>query len=97
MAARRRSVGRPRRSNNAFGLWLDKNGIDRDRAAKKLRVARQHIDALCRGDRAAGLDLALRIEAWTEGAVPARYWLKVQPPSRAETPKAKAQSAKRRG
>ncbi|MCC7385966.1 MAG: hypothetical protein IT384_29220 [Deltaproteobacteria bacterium] len=83
MAAKKRPLGRPRRANNAFGKWLDKNGVDRDQAAKKLKVARQHIDALCRGDRAAGLELALWIEAWTEGEVPARYWLSVKPPSRA--------------
>ena len=78
MAAKpQRGPGRPRRKNNAFGKWLDAEGWSRDKAAKRLGIARQYVDALCRGDRRPDLALAFKIQDVTKGEVDARSWLKV--------------------
>ena len=59
--------------------WLDRHGITREQAAKKLEVARRHIDRLCTGERRPDLELAVKIEDMTEGKFHPRYWIKAAP------------------
>jgi len=50
--------------------------MNRDEAAARLGVTRTHLDRLCRGDRRPGLDLAIRIERLSKGAISAAEWVR---------------------
>jgi transcriptional regulator with XRE-family HTH domain len=56
---------------------LDEEGITRADVAERLGISRPHVDFICRGDRRPSLELALKIEALTDGAVPVSLWTKV--------------------
>lgn len=49
--------------------------MSRDEVALKLGVARTYLDKLCRGQHRAGLDVALRLEKLTRGAIPVSDWV----------------------
>lgn len=79
----KQTVGRPRSRQNALGRWVDeRSGRTREQVAKALGIEKPSIDRLCRGGRRPSLDLAIKIERLTEGAVPAASWQKVPPHSR---------------
>lgn len=76
-------MGRNRKAETPLSKWIDETkGMSRDRLADKLKVARSHVDRLCRGDQKPGLELALKIQQLT-GLEPA-IWLK---PAKAPRPK----------
>lgn len=68
-------VGRPASKRlSALGRWVKEKGWSRQLLAEKLGLTRQSADRLCRGARRPGLDLALKIEALTQKAVPVSAW-----------------------
>jgi transcriptional regulator with XRE-family HTH domain len=73
--AKCRARGRPRKRETKLSLWLDAAGITRDALAKQLELARGYVDLICSGSRRPSLEVALRIEKLTRGAVPASSWL----------------------
>ncbi|MFC1611056.1 helix-turn-helix transcriptional regulator [Myxococcota bacterium] len=77
-----RGPGRPRKTTNAFGRWIDAKGWTRDDVARRLRITRGYLDMLCEGRRRPSLELAMKIEQLSRGGVPATRWLKTPPHSR---------------
>jgi transcriptional regulator with XRE-family HTH domain len=73
---RKKKVGRPRARTNAFGQWIDAQGLHRDDVARKLGISRRMLDRLCAGDRHPGLKVAVAVEDMTEGEVSVRSWLR---------------------
>jgi hypothetical protein len=73
---KRRGPGRPRKTTNAFGRWIDESRYSRDQIAERLGMSRSYLDQLCAGIRRPNLELAFKIEDMSKGAVPARSWLK---------------------
>lgn len=78
MGVRKRGVGRPAQITTVLAKWIAEHGWDRDRLASKLEISRSSLDRLCRGVRRPGLELAVRIEKFTNGGVPISSWLKVK-------------------
>jgi DNA-binding XRE family transcriptional regulator len=74
VARTKRRMGRPVEKRNKLGVWVDDRGWTRQDLALKLGIARGSAIRLCNGLRRPGLDLALKIEALTKGAVPVSYW-----------------------
>jgi transcriptional regulator with XRE-family HTH domain len=72
----KRPRGRPRKANNAFGKWIDAQGMTAEAAARKLGISESYVDKLARSERRPDLELALKIERLSRGAVPASAWLK---------------------
>ncbi len=70
----RQKRGRPRKQETALSVWLDREGLTRDDLAAKLDISRPHVDRLCRGSGRPGLELAIRIEKLSNGAVQAAGW-----------------------
>jgi hypothetical protein len=66
---RNNGPGRPSIRQGRFGRWLLDNRIDRDRVAEVLGINRRHVDHLAREDRRPSLDLAVKIERLTDGAI----------------------------
>ena len=60
-----------------LGVWVEAHGWTRQQLADELGIVRGSVDRLCNGLRRPSLDLALKIEALTEGEVPVSYWAKV--------------------
>ncbi len=76
----RRPRGRPRSEViTLFSRWLDANGRDRAWAADQLAVSRSYVDRLARGSSMPSLDLALKIERLTRGAVTPAMWFQRGP------------------
>lgn len=71
----KRPRGRPRKQETKLSRWIDASGMSRDEVALKLGVARTYLDKLCRGQHRAGLDVALRLEKLTRGAIPVSDWV----------------------
>lgn len=80
--AKARGRGRPRKKESPLSRWVDASGLNRDDAAGRFGITRQHLDRLCRGDRRPSLLLALEIERITDGTVPVTAWSKTKPHSR---------------
>ena len=77
MAITKRRVGRPIQQRSKLGVWVDANGWSREELATRLGIVRSSANRLCSGVRRPSLELALKIEKLTGGAVPAGYWRKV--------------------
>jgi transcriptional regulator with XRE-family HTH domain len=73
--AKTRGRGRPRKRETKLSLWLDSARMTRDALAEELKLARGYVDLICSGSRRPSLEVALRIEKLTRGAVPATSWL----------------------
>lgn len=67
-------MGRPVVKSNKLGVWVDAQGWTRQRLADELGIAMGSAARLCSGERRPSLDLAVKIEALTKGAVPVTYW-----------------------
>lgn len=74
-----RRPGRPRIGDTPLSSWLDTSGRDRDALASKLGISRSYLDRLCAGRARPSLDLAIRLDQATLGAVPASSWAAVPP------------------
>lgn len=59
---------------NRFGRWIVDRGKTRDQAASQLGISKSYLHNLCRNVRRPSLDLALRIERFTGGEIPAAWW-----------------------
>ncbi len=78
----RRPRGRPRSEViTLFSRWLDANERDRAWAADQLGVSRSYVDRLARGSSMPSLDLALKIERLTGGAITPAMWSQRRPAS----------------
>jgi hypothetical protein len=66
-------IGRPPVRQGKLGLWIEKAGKTRQDVADQLGISRRFLDHLCREYRRPGLDLAVKIERLTGGAVPVSY------------------------
>lgn len=58
---------------NVFANWLKKTGCTQMQAAERLRRSQSLISKLCNGGRPS-VTLAIEIEEWTDGEVPALSW-----------------------
>jgi len=74
--------GRPRKVETKLSHWLDSSNMTRYELAKRLGVARGHVDKICNGERRPSLELAVAIDKFTAGAVPVTYWTSVPTHSR---------------
>ncbi len=72
-----KAPGRPRKATNAFGRWIGQDRCSRDDITERLEISRAHLDRLCRNNRRPDLELDVRIEDLTKGAVAIRSWLNV--------------------
>lgn len=70
-------MGRPVLRLSKLGEWIEAHGWSRQRLADELGIVRGSVDRLCSGLRRPSLELALKIEALTEGAVPVSYWAEI--------------------
>lgn len=77
VARTKRRMGRPVEKRSKLGVWVDKRGWTRQQLAEKLGIVRGSAIRLCSGTRRPSLELALKIEALTEGAVPVGYWAEI--------------------
>ena len=63
--------------------WLSLRKLTQADFARRANINRGYLSSLCSGTRAAGLDVAMRIEAATKAggrsAVPAESWLAFKP------------------
>lgn len=82
MTRKSATAGRPRKCDSPLSRWLDNSGLSRDEAATELEISRPHLDRLCRQERRPSLDLAVRIETLTGGAVTTASWRAVPTHSR---------------
>lgn len=84
-----RPVGRPRDPDKETVLsrWLDAEGVSREAFAEKIGILRTNLDRLCRGEREPRIELALKIEEATHGAVPVKAWLKPKADKKKPAPK----------
>ena len=65
----------------AFGRWLHEHGVSYAAAARALGTSRQHLAQICKGpDRLPSLDLAFRIEQYTNGTVTMQSWMRTVSP-----------------
>jgi plasmid maintenance system antidote protein VapI len=77
MMARKKATRRRRkqhRPETRLARWLESVGMTRVELAQRLEVFYGHVDKMCHGERRPSLELALRIEKLTRGAVPMSYW-----------------------
>lgn len=65
---------RPMSASDRFAVWLEKCGRARARVADELAVGPSTVTLLAQGSRRPSLDLAVRIERLTDGAVRATDW-----------------------
>ena len=54
-----------------LALWAAKQGMSQIRLAHELRTSESHLSNFLNGRRGISLDLAVRIERLTKGAIPA--------------------------
>ena len=54
---------------------ISMSGLSRTDWAKRLNISKSYMSDLLNGNRVPSLDLAVRIERATDGAVPASSWL----------------------
>ena len=81
MGQSKRSRGRPRAKQTKLSEWIDARELTREQVAQRLEIGRTYLDKLCRAQSRPSLELALKIDKMTDGAVPATDWLKVPPHS----------------
>jgi len=60
-------------------MFLKAHGLTQREAAAKLDISRPHLAQIVSGAKRPGLDLALRIERLTDGAVPVSSWARREP------------------
>jgi DNA-binding XRE family transcriptional regulator len=77
VAGTKRRMGRPVEKRGKLGIWIDEHGWTRQRLADELGIVLSTAVRLCSGMRRPSLELALQIEALTQGAVPVSYWTEV--------------------
>lgn len=77
MGTKKRRVGRPSKNLTIFGKWVAKYELNRDALAERLKTSRSNLDRLCRGARRPSLELCVRIEKLSAGAVPVSSWVNV--------------------
>jgi transcriptional regulator with XRE-family HTH domain len=77
VARSKRRVGRPVLKRSKLGVWIDERGWTRQQLADKLGIELGSAARLCSGGRRPSLEVALKIEALTEGAVPVSYWIEI--------------------
>jgi transcriptional regulator with XRE-family HTH domain len=70
-------MGRPVLTRSKLGVWIEEHGWTRQQLADELGIVRGSVDRLCSGLRRPSLELALKIEALTQGAVPVSYWTQI--------------------
>ncbi len=70
-------MSRPAEKRSRLGVWVEERGWTRQQLADKLGIVRGSATRLCSGVRRPSLELALKIEALTEGAVPVGYWTEI--------------------
>lgn len=59
---------------NRLAKWLEKNSKTQDELAEAIGVTQPYVSRLVSGERGPGLAVALAIEKFTRGAVPAVSW-----------------------
>jgi transcriptional regulator with XRE-family HTH domain len=77
VADSKRRMGRPVEKRSKLGDWVDERGWTRQQLADELGIVLSTAVRLCSGMRRPSLELALQIEALTDGAVPVSYWTQV--------------------
>jgi hypothetical protein len=80
-AKKERGRGRPRKTQSRLSRWIDTQKLERGQVAARLGIGRTYLDKLCREEARPSLELAVAIEKFTGGAVPAADWLRVAPHS----------------
>jgi transcriptional regulator with XRE-family HTH domain len=70
-------MGRPVEKRGKLGDWVDEHGWTRQRLADELGITLVSAARLCSGSRRPSLEMAVKIEDLTEGAVPVRYWIQI--------------------
>lgn len=80
-AKKERARGRPRKTETRLSRWIDAQKLERGVVADRLGIGRNYLDKLCREEARPSLELAVAIEKFTGGAVPAADWLRVLPHS----------------
>ncbi len=77
MARTKRRMGRPVTRRSKLGEWVDAQGWTRQQLADELGLVVGSAARLCRGERRPSLELAIKIEALTGGAIPVAYWTQI--------------------
>lgn len=72
-----------------FADFIAKSGETRSAWADRLGISKSFLSELLNGNRTPSLDLAVRIERMTDGAIPASCWI----PEPAPTPDQKDEAA----
>lgn len=70
-------MGRPVEKRGKLGAWVDEHGWTRQQLADELGITLASAARFCSGDRRPSLEMAVKIEDLTKGAVPVRYWLQI--------------------
>jgi transcriptional regulator with XRE-family HTH domain len=64
------------KKSTPFGRYLKKQKISALDAAEALGVTKSYVNLLISGAMTPGLKLAIEIQHWTKGTVPADSWVK---------------------
>jgi transcriptional regulator with XRE-family HTH domain len=70
-------MGRPVEKRGKLGVWVDERGWTRQRLADELGITLASAARLCSDARRPSLEMAVKIEDLTKGAVPVRYWVQI--------------------
>lgn len=60
---------------------IAESGLTRSAWADRLEISKSHLSDVLNGNRQPSLDLAVKIERATDGAVPASSWIPVPTPA----------------
>lgn len=82
MAGSKRRMGRPVEKRGKLGVWVDEHGWTRQQLADELGITLASAARFCSDARRPSLEMAVKIEDLTQGAVPVRYWIQI--PAHAE-------------
>jgi transcriptional regulator with XRE-family HTH domain len=70
-------MGRPVTRRSKLGEWVDAQGWTRQQLADELGITVGSAVRLCNGVRRPSLELAIKIERLTGGAIPVTCWIEV--------------------
>jgi hypothetical protein len=65
----------PEKELNAFGKWIMASGLTRAVVAEDLETTVQHLGRLMSDEQRPSLELAFKIEKYTDGAISAKSWV----------------------
>lgn len=68
----------PEKGYNAFGRWVVASGKPRSEVALDLETTVQHLGRLMSGEQRPSLELAFKIEDYTQKAISAKSWLEIE-------------------